>query len=308
LFWDGTELGTAVIDEAGTFNANIGVPAAKAGQHTLTINDDASNFCVKVTRLPAISNDYDDLWHTSDFIINLTPDYNVTETFYSINGGQIFNVTANGQPNITSEGSNNMLEYWSTWDVYGTGTMELPHVTLTGIQLEKTPPAGSMQINNGVTSTFSSIVSLTINANDSLSGLSQIRFSNDGIWDQSSWEEYATTRSWQLISGDGAKTVYCQIRDNAGLIAPFNSSIILITSQPSPSASPSETSSLSATKSPSTNPSGSPSPTVNPYPSNSKSPLSSAAPVVPELSIQIFLVLLVLATLSFGVAYKRKHI
>ena len=131
--------------------------------------------------------------YNSDFTINLTPDYNVTETYYRINNGPIYNVTANGQPVITSEGSNNTLEYWSTWDIYGTGTMELPHVTLTGIQLQTTPPAGSMQINGGATSTSSSTVTLTVSATDSVSGISQIRFSNDGTWDQVTWEPYTST-------------------------------------------------------------------------------------------------------------------
>ena len=76
-------------------------------------------------------------WHTSDITINLTPDYAVNETFYSINGGTNFNVTANGDPTITTEGSNNTLEYWSTWNVYGSGLNELPHVTVTGIPNRK---------------------------------------------------------------------------------------------------------------------------------------------------------------------------
>ena len=46
-----------------------------------------------------------------------------TETYYFINNGAVQNVTANGQPVITTEGGNNTLEYWSTWDIYGTGTM-----------------------------------------------------------------------------------------------------------------------------------------------------------------------------------------
>ncbi len=95
-----------------------------------------------------------DKWHTSPFNITLTPDYNVNETYYSINSGQVFSVTANGQPSITSDGSNNTLEYWSAWNVYGTGNMNLTHVTLTGIQLDTIPPQGSILINNGATTTI----------------------------------------------------------------------------------------------------------------------------------------------------------
>ena len=80
---------------------------------------EAAIFCVNLTRLPTVANDYVDGWHTSNIPVNLAPDYPVNETFYSVNGGPVYNVTANGQPTITTEGSSNTLEYWSTWDVYG---------------------------------------------------------------------------------------------------------------------------------------------------------------------------------------------
>ena len=301
LLWDGTiNLGTVTTDENGFFNATVLVPTTTAGQHMITINDGASNFCVNLTRLPTVTNDYDGLWHTTDFTINLTPDFNVTQTYYKINNGTVYNVTANGPPVITTENSNNTLEYWSKWDIYGTRTMELSHVILTGIQLEKTAPGGTIQINNGATSTSSSNVTLTVNATDSISGVSQIRFSNDGIWDQIAWEQYTSIKTWQLTSGDGAKTVYCQIEDNAGLIANLSSSIVLSTPQLSPSSSPSATISPSSTQSPSSTP------TPSPAPSESSSPEPSAIPAVPELSIQMILVLLATAAISLAVAYKRK--
>jgi hypothetical protein len=301
LLWDGTKsLGTVVIDANGFFNASVLVPATPAGQHTLTINDGASNFCVNLTRVPEVTTNYDGSWHTSDLTINLTSDSNVNETFYSINNGSICNVTVNGQPVITTEGSNNTLEYWSTWYSYGTGTIELQPETLTGIKLEKTAPVGSMQINSGTTSTSSTDVTLTVSA-DSLSGVSQIRFSNDGVWDQVAWEQYTNITNWKLTSDDGTKTVYCQIKDNAVLIANLSSSIILNTSQSSPNASPSATTSPSSTQTPSA------SPTPSPAPSESPSPEPSATPAVPELNIQMILVLLAIAAISLAVATKTKR-
>src|SRR3972149_12173118 len=64
---------------------------------------------------PTTSDDYDRLWHTSDFTITLTATDNtaVIATYYRINNGPIQNVTANGQPFITTEGADNTLEYWS---------------------------------------------------------------------------------------------------------------------------------------------------------------------------------------------------
>ena len=163
------------------------------------------------------------------------------QTYYRINNGLIQNVSASGQPVITTEGSNNTLEYWSTWDIYGTGLMELPHATLTGIQVQTSPPNGSLQIDGGAMTISSNTATLTINASDSLSGISQIRFSNDGTWNQSSWQPYTSSVNWQLTSGDGVKTVYCQIIDNAGLTATFNSSINVVTVQTPPSPTPTPT-------------------------------------------------------------------
>ena len=121
LFLDGAKsLGTAIIDSTGQFNTTIQVPPTSAGQHTLTINDGAANFCINITRLPAVTNNYTAGWYTTDTTIYLTADSNVNETFYKINNGPTFNVTANGQPVITTEGDNNTLEYWSTWNTYGT--------------------------------------------------------------------------------------------------------------------------------------------------------------------------------------------
>ena len=307
LLWDGTtSLGTATIDGTGFFNATVLVPTTSAGQHTLTINDGVSTFRVNITRLPTVANDYDGLWHATNVTINLTPDFNVTQTYYRINNGLIENVSANGQPVISSEGSNNTLEYWSTWDIYGTGAMELSHVTLTGIQLQTTPPAGSMQINGGDISTSSSNVTLTVSATDSLSGISQIRFSNDGTWDQATWEPYNNTVNWQLTSGDGSKTVYCQIQDNAGLITTLSSSIILSNPQPMSNPSPLTTSIPSPTPIPPVTPSPSANVISSPSPIISSSPEPSAAPQASELSIQIVFVLLAVSTILFVVNYKRK--
>jgi hypothetical protein len=298
FFWDSTvNLGTAAIDETGAFSANVTVPASTLGQHTVTINDGASNFCVNVTRSPIIANDYVYSWHTSDILVNLTPECNVTETYYSINNGPVCNASAYGQPTITTEGANNTLEYWCTWNSYGTGNMELPHITLTDIQLQKTSPQGLMQINNGASSTNINTVTLTVSAT-SLSGVCQMRFSNDGIWDTESWETFSTPRAWMLTNGDGVKTVYCQVRDNAGLTTSFASSLSLTVLQATSTPTPSYSSPPLST------PSSSPSAT--PSPSKSSSPAPSPTPEAPESSIQMVLILLALVTFSFMIKQKSK--
>jgi hypothetical protein len=310
LLWDGAViLGNATVDETGFLNATVIVPTTSAGQHTLTISDGTNgttNFCLSLTRLPTITNNYDYSWHTIDFTIDLTADFNVTQTYYKINNGTGYNITVNGQPFITSEGSNNTLEYWSTWNIYGLDNIELPHIILTGIQLDKTPPEGSLAINNGAISTSSSTVTLSVSATDSLSGLSQIRFSNDDVWDQIAWEQFTNNRSWQLSDGDGVKIVYCQIKDVADSITNLSSSIILTSLNPVIDSSPSATANPSLNANPTLTLSPSSTPTLSPFPSEQPSPEPSETPKVPELSIQIILILLASLTISFALKYKRK--
>jgi len=76
-------------------------------------------------------------------------------------------------------------------------------------------PTGSVDINVGASWVATTNVTLTLAATDvGGSGLSQMRFSNDNTnW--SSWESYATTKSWVLTAGAGTKTVYVQYRDAA---------------------------------------------------------------------------------------------
>lgn len=320
LLWDGTtSLGSASTDGNGFFNATVQVPTTSAGQHMFTINDRASNFVVNITRLPTVANDYTAGWHINNVTINLIPDFNVNETFYRINNGSVYNITVNGQPVITTAGNNNTLEYWSTWNVYGTGNMELQHVILDGIQLETASPNGSIQINNGGTSTSTTLVTLNVNATDSLSGINQIRFSNDGVWDQVPWEQYTNSPvSWALTSGDGTKTVYCQIEDKAGVITTFNSSINFstpyLTSIVSPSTTPTPTPVPSNSPAPITSPtssisSNSTTSALPQYltPTETASPNPFGTPQAPELSIQMLIVLLALFTLPLAAAVLRKR-
>jgi hypothetical protein len=56
-------------------------------------------------------------------------------------------------------------------------------------------------------------------------------FSNDGTnW--STWESYATNKSWTLATGDGSKTVYASLKDNAANISRMTSASIVLDTQP----------------------------------------------------------------------------
>jgi len=83
-------------------------------------------------------NDYDGTVRTNDFTISLTTLNDLggpSSIYYRINNGPTRSVATGGQPYITTQGSNNTLEYWS---VDSNGIEELPHNILTGIGLENT--------------------------------------------------------------------------------------------------------------------------------------------------------------------------
>ena len=89
---------------------------------------------------PTTVHDYDGLWHTSDFTIQLmaTDDLSgVAETYYKINSGPTQNISTHGQPLITTESDNNTMEYWS---MDNATNEEFPHNILSGIKLDKTAP------------------------------------------------------------------------------------------------------------------------------------------------------------------------
>ena len=58
-------------------------------------------------------------------------------------------------------------------------------------------------------------MTLALSANDALSVVTQMRFSNNGT-SFSTAEAYAPTKTWTLSTGAGTKTVYVQFRDGAG--------------------------------------------------------------------------------------------
>ena len=202
------------------------------GGFAIAYNQPAELIKVPPCDPPFTANNYDRLWHTSDFTITLSAIDDefatVGNTYYRINDGSSNNVINIGQPVIGTEGTNNKLEYWS---VDSLGNVE-PHHTLTGIKLDKTAPTGSIVIKNGDLFTASTAVTLTLTSNDQTSGVSLVRYSNDGIWDTEAWESATAAKAWTLTSGDGTKTVYYQVKDNAGLLSSTYSDTIILETSP----------------------------------------------------------------------------
>jgi uncharacterized protein (DUF2141 family) len=83
------------------------------------------------------------------------------------------------------------------------------------IELDTTPPTGTIIINGGAASTTSTTVTLTLTSTDARSGCVGMKFSNDGVnW--TAEEPRASSKAWTLTSGAGVKTVYVKYKDNAG--------------------------------------------------------------------------------------------
>ena len=101
---------------------------------------------------------------------------------------------------------------------------------LASINLDTTPPVGAVLINSGAAYTNLYPVSLTLAA----TGASQMRFSNNGVFDEVPWENYAASKAWVLDPNDneGLRIVYAQFKDEVGNTSTVSDSISLDTLPP----------------------------------------------------------------------------
>ncbi len=101
---------------------------------------------------------------------------------------------------------------------------------------DKTPPTASIIINSYGSYTNYTSVTISISAKDEGSGMgkgAKMRFSNDNYsWTRA--ENYRSSKSWTLSSGDGTKTVYAKFSDSSGnwTTSEIKDTIILDTTAP----------------------------------------------------------------------------
>ncbi len=86
------------------------------------------------------------------------------------------------------------------------------------------PTAGTISINSGSDYATSRNVTLTLSSSDT--NLSEMCISNTTTC--TSFETYATSKTWTLETGDGTKTVYVQYRDAAGRVSTKTSDTIVL--------------------------------------------------------------------------------
>jgi len=191
--------------------------------HTLHQNWDTTP-PITTINLSGILGDND--WFTSDIamFLSATDDTEVDKIKYSFDDATWTTYTT--PVTITNEG--NTIVYYKSTDK--AGNPEAPKTKT--VKIDKTIPSGTLTINNDAAYVNSTSVTLNLTAADATSGVYRVRFSNDGVWDTETWETSPSTKTWTLPSGDGTKTVYYQIKDNAGLISTHSDTIILDTSPP----------------------------------------------------------------------------
>ncbi|QJC52509.1 DNRLRE domain-containing protein [Paenibacillus albicereus] len=105
------------------------------------------------------------------------------------------------------------------------------NVTTVSFVLDKSKPTGTLSINGGAAATTTGSVLLSATGSDSLSSVDAMQLSSDGTsW--SSWEPFATSKSYLLPAGDGPKTVYLRLRDAAGNVSDSISDTIELDTTP----------------------------------------------------------------------------
>ena len=89
----------------------------------------------------------------------------------------------------------------------------------TGSAPDTQPPEGvSVSINSDAEWATSTTVELTISAQDN-TGVAQMNISNSDSFSDAGWTTYQSPYSWELIPGEGTKTVYIKFKDGAGNVS-----------------------------------------------------------------------------------------
>src|SRR3989339_883130 len=97
------------------------------------------------------------------------------------------------------------------------------------ITLDTTVPTGSIDINGGAAYSRSTAITLSVSADDNLSGVNQMQF-REGTGSWSAFESYALgTKVFTVSNADGLKTISVNYTDNAGNNSTYSKNIKLCT-------------------------------------------------------------------------------
>ncbi|UCF08388.1 MAG: PKD domain-containing protein, partial [Thermoplasmata archaeon] len=171
---------------------------------------------------PETTDDTDPEWHTSDIpVVLFATDgtSGIDDTFYRINNGSVESVKVSGQPIITSEGDNITLEYWSV----DNASNEEPHILVTDIKLDKTPPQAQFTPNR-----TSVVVNGSVSFNASGSSDAPFGIIASYQWDIDGYLVPADGEYIEYVfTSAGSYTVTLNVTDQAGNWDMYNTTIIV---------------------------------------------------------------------------------
>jgi len=131
---------------------------------------------------------------------------------YGISQNNLSNLASVANPyyEITTPLSHGTTIYWRVRA--RNTTTSTNYSSIRYFTIDTQPPTGlSISINNDENYTNSRSVTLSLSATDATG----IMVSNNPDFTGASWEAYITSKTWELTSGDGIKTVYFKARDSA---------------------------------------------------------------------------------------------
>jgi hypothetical protein len=101
------------------------------------------------------------------------------------------------------------------WAQFKDGAGNASSTYSDSIFMDATGPTGSISIEGGAAYTGARAVTISSTATDAISGVASMRLRDEGgAW--GAWLTYATSSTWTLPAGDGAKRVEAQFRDGSG--------------------------------------------------------------------------------------------
>lgn len=118
-------------------------------------------------------------------------------------------------------------------DLAGFGRTLGQYQLTTRVAADTTPPKVGLVLDGGAPATNDLVVTVTVVAQDDLSGVDAMQLSEDGIsW--TAWAPYSVIVLWTFPSGDGTKHFYVRVRDRAGNVSSVaRGQIVLDTVAPS---------------------------------------------------------------------------
>ena len=143
---------------------------------------------------------------------------------YSLNGGAYVHLASSTTSGYLTSGLPQGKYTFRVRAVDGAGNVGAYSGASAQVEVDTTPPLGSIVVAGGAVRTNNPAVTLTLSASDA-KGVADMSFSNDGIsW--SGWVPYGTSMAWTLSAGDENKIVYVRYRDTVGNIGIYTDDIL----------------------------------------------------------------------------------